>query len=109
MIHKRVGNKYHLGCPGCGKRTMILELGRPFDPVKDDIAYCDNRKTCPLPKKPLLVNKNRLGELRIAQMRASAAAIRSKGPVDMDALSIAQNRAKMNNFLGKKSVGGALE
>lgn len=79
MIHKRVGNKYHLGCPGCGKKTMILELDRPFDAKRDDIAYCDNRKTCPLPPKPFrLVNKNRLGNLRVAQLRASAAAIAAK-------------------------------
>ena len=99
MIHKRVGNKYHLGCPGCGKRTMILELDRPFDPAKDDIAYCDNRKTCPLPPKPMIVNMKRMEDLRVAQMRVSAAAIRSKGPLDMDAFAFAQNAAKRAAFL----------
>jgi predicted Ser/Thr protein kinase len=76
MILDRIGNKYHLGCPGCGKRTIILELKRPFDAKRDDIAYCNNRKTCPLPKKPFrLVN---LANLRVAQMRVSTAAISAR-------------------------------
>jgi hypothetical protein len=78
MILKRIGNKHHLGCPGCGKKTMILELARPFDAKRDDIAYCTNRKTCPLPKKPMIVNAKRLGELRTAQLRVAAASVMAK-------------------------------
>ncbi|MGH7394877.1 MAG: hypothetical protein ACREJF_04680 [Candidatus Methylomirabilales bacterium] len=74
MILKQVGNKYWLGCPGCRKYTMILsDLPRPFDPALDDIAYCQNRRTCPLPpRKFKLVN---LAARRAAELRASAAMI----------------------------------
>jgi hypothetical protein len=68
------GKTYVLRCPGgCGKVTGKLQLDRPFDPKRDDIAYCDTRKTCPLPKRPMLVNVSNLGELRKAQFRASCA------------------------------------
>jgi hypothetical protein len=78
MIKNQIGNKYWLGCPGCEKLTMILELQRPFDPKRDDIAYCGNRKTCPLPKKPMLINRNPAA-LRVAQLRVSAAAVSARG------------------------------
>jgi hypothetical protein len=79
VILKQIGNTYHLGCPGCGKKTAILsDLPRAFDAKRDDIAYCDNRKTCPLPKRPMIANVNR-SELRVAQFCLDSAQIAARG------------------------------
>lgn len=75
MAKIRNGKTYQLRCPGCGKRTATLTLDRPFNPVRDDIAYCGNRKTCPLPAKPFRIINANLPELRKAKLLASVAEI----------------------------------